>query len=387
MDESGNPHHLSLSLLFLVQLPPPIHGVTVMSERVLREAASMSGINVRHLWTGGARELTDIGRKRFRKFTDFALFLLKLCAMQFSSKRYDIAYCALAPHGEALLRDALLIGAAKRTAGRVLVHLHTQGLHEVLDGCTFLQRVSRYLISGTELISLSEGTRVAAEASGRFKRVHMLGNSVPDPGEQVTQPSGRLRCGFLGNLDSRKGVLRFVDAIAALKQAGVPAQGTIVGTTSKYLRVEDVRAHAREKGISDLIETSGFVDEETKSKILGSLDLFIYLSDHDLAPLVLLESLAHSTVPIVFDTGAMREIVGPEFQENVISEKHDCDSYLAAIVSVARKYYEAPELLEAKKRAARRRYLELFSEEAFRSNLSRIIRPDLRLPSKSSPSM
>ncbi len=372
MSEAGAPRH-PLRMLFLVQLPPPIHGVTVVSDRVLRTADAIPGVIVHHLWAGGARGLTDIGRVRVRKLANFSWLLAKLSGMRFSATRYDIAYCALAPHGEALLRDALLIGAAKKIAKRVLVHLHTRGLDEIMEGRTVLQRTVCKLIAGSELIALSEEMRDLAERSGRFSRVHRLRNCVADPGDMPMKRSGRLRCGFLGNLDPRKGVLRFVDAVAALNEAGIAAEGVIIGASTKHLRVEDVRTYAETKDVSALIETFGFVDEKTKSALLGSLDIFIYLSDHDLAPLVLLESLAHANVPIVFDTGALREIVGSAFKENVISEKADCEAYLGAIVEIARRYSDDPQSLTEKKRAARSRYLEAFSAQAFGLAVARII--------------
>ena len=367
------PRDTDLRMLFLVQLPPPIHGVTMVSERVLREARLIDGLATHHLWMGGARDLHDIGRMQLRKFAHFGWFLLQLWRQRFLAPRYDIAYCALAPHGEALLRDALLIAAAKRISRRVLVHLHTRGLEEVLAVATASRQLACSLISGTELITLSDETRQLARASGHFARVHLLRNCVPDPGPPSPEWSGRLRCGFLGNLDARKGVLRFVDAIAALREADIPVEGIVMGSDSKHLTAIDVRAYAEAKGVSDVVEVRGFVEEDVKSQTLGTFDLFIYLSDHDLAPLSLLEALAHAAVPVVFDTGALREIVGPDFAAHVIAEKTDCAEYIKTIVSLARRYYEHPQLLAEARNAARLRYCTTFSETAFTTRLAQIL--------------
>lgn len=361
----------NVKVLALVQLPPPIHGVTAVSARVLQDIASFPDIWVRHLWMGGAKDLRDVGKKRAGKYVEFARLLAKVGISRLRG-RYDIAYCAIAPHGDALLRDAILIFAAKICARRVIVHQHTRGLQEVLDGRAKAQRIVRRLISGTELIALSKSARAEAVSTACFNRVHLLRNAVPDPGERSIETGHRLRCSYLGNFDERKGVLRFVDSVAAMRAAAIPAEGVIMGGSSRHLNVNDVWEYVQTKSLSKCIKVCGFCHEEAKSAMLESTDLFVYLTEHDLAPLVLLESMAHGAVPIVFDTGALREMVGPEFADNVISEKGDADKYLERITFLAQRYWDDPKLLLAARKAARRRYLEKFSESAFRAGLAEI---------------
>lgn len=360
-------------VLFLAQMPPPIHGVTTISRRVRAMIEAMPGYEVEHLWLGGARTLHDVGKASLRKVTGFGWLLSRLATRAATGKRYDFTYQTLAPHGDAALRDGILISLSKRLTKRALVHLHTQGLEEILAGESRRQRLLRSMIAGTELIAISGHVAEMARRSGIFSRVHDLPNLVIDPGGPDYAPNARLQCGYLGNYDERKGVLRFIDSIAAIKEAGVPVDACIAGGPTKHLSADDVRAYATRRGVGDVVEVLGFVSEAQKHEMFRRLDLFIYPTDHDLAPLVVLEAMALGAVPIVFDTGGLREMVGPDFADHVVAEKRDAAVFTAAIAALATGYARDPVRLAAAKTAARQRYETHYTPEIYERRLAAIL--------------
>jgi len=360
-------------VLFLAQMPPPIHGVTTMSRRVRSMIEAMPGYEVEHLWLGGARSLHDVGKASVRKVTGFGWLLSRLAARAVTGKRYDFTYQTLAPHGDAALRDGLLIALSKRLTKRALVHLHTQGLEEILAGGSRRQRLLRSMIAGTELIAISGHVADMARRSGLFSRVHDLPNLVIDPGEPGCAPNARLQCGYLGNYDERKGVLRFIDCIAAIKAAGIAVDARIAGGPTKHLSADDVRAYATRRGVGDVVKVLGFVSEAEKYELFRRLDLFIYPTDHDLAPLVVLEAMALGAVPIVFDTGGLREMVGPRFADHVIAEKRDAAAFTSDIAALAAGYAGDPVRLSAAKTAARQRYETTYTPEIYEHRLAAIL--------------
>lgn len=361
------------TVLFLAQMPPPIHGVTTMSRRVRAMIEALPGYSVEHLWLGGARTLHDVGKASARKIAGFAWLLARLALRGLTGKRYDLTYQTLAPHGDAAVRDGLIIWLSRRLTRRALVHLHTQGLDELLAGDTPRRRLLRAMITGSELIAISGHVGEMARRSGRFTRVHDLPNLVEDPGSPEFAAAGVLRCGYLGNYDARKGVLRFIDCIAAIKSAGIAVEARIAGGPTKHLSADDVRAYAAGKGVGDVVSVLGFVSETEKQTLFRALDLFIYPTDHDLAPLVVLEAMALGTVPIVFDTGGLREMVGPEFADHVITEKRDSAVFTIAIAALAKRYAEAPLFLEAAKARARACYEVRYTPEIYQQRLVAIL--------------
>ncbi|HUS98532.1 MAG TPA: glycosyltransferase family 4 protein [Hyphomicrobiaceae bacterium] len=369
------------TVLFLAQMPPPLHGVTTMSKRVRGFMQDMPGVRVEHMWLGGARTLHDVGKSSIRKVAGFAWLLLRLAGRAISGRRYSMTYQTLAPHGEAAIRDALIIGVARWLSPRTLVHLHTQGLDEVLKGKSLSQKFIRYALCGTELIAISAHVGEAARRSGIFSAVHALPNYVPDPGRLTPEASPAIRCGYLGNLDPRKGVLRFVDVVSRMNADGIAVEGVIAGGPTKHLTTKDLQRYISQKGAGDFIKAPGFVSEAEKSRILHGLDFFIYPTDHDLAPLVVLEAMAHGAIPIVFDTGGLREMVGVEFQDHVIAEKGNPEVYAGKMVAIVRAISADPGRLARAKETARRHFELHYTEAVYRSRLASVVdstpRPEL----------
>jgi glycosyltransferase involved in cell wall biosynthesis len=228
---------------------------------------------------------------------------------------------------------------------------------------------------GTELIAITEGTARLATSSGIFKQVYLLSNTSDDPGEPNITIRSTITCGWLGNLDSRKGVLRFIDAIAALRKAGLPVSGRIAGGPTAELSVADVKAYSTTAGVGDVIHVIGHVGDAEKHHFFSSLDLFIYLTRHDLAPLVLIEAMSHGVIPIAFDTGGIREMMGRAFEQNVIpadSSTEQCHSTVTELVS---RYAERPAFFLEHRRSARNRYLNEYSETAFQMRCKLIFFP------------
>lgn len=360
-------------VLFLAQMPPPIHGVTMMSRRVRSMIETMPVYEIEHLWLGGASTLHDVGKASVRKVAGFAWLLGRLASRAATGQRYDITYQTLAPHGDAALRDGLLIALSKRLTKRALVHLHTQGLEEILAGGSRRLRLLRWMIKGTELIAISGHVAEMARRSGIFTRVHDLPNLAIDPGAPSRAPNVRLHCGYLGNYDPRKGVLRFIDAIAAIKAAGIEAEASVAGGPTKHLSAADVQAYAARRGVGDIVKVLGFISEAEKHDLFRSLDLFLYPTDHDLAPLVVLEAMALGAVPIVFDTGGLREMVGPDFADHVVTEKRDAAVFTANIAALAIGHARDPLRLAAAKAAARRRYETHYTPEIYERRLAAIL--------------
>lgn len=356
-------------VLFLAQLPPPVHGVSTVSAHVLRTLRGAPEFDVEHLWTGSARKIQDVGRKSIGKVIAFAGLMTRLAWRALSLRRYDIAYQTLAPHGDAAWRDGLVIAAGKCVARRSLVHLHTRGLEEILLSTSVRCRLLRWVLRGTELVAVSSGVAETARAWQGFRAVHVLPNFVPDPGRPNIAPGRRLRCGYLGNYDPRKGILRFIDIFAALKSEGFDVEGFAAGGPTRHLGAVDVRRYADERGIGPELAVHGFADEAAKRQLLGATDIFIYPTEHDLAPLVVIEAMAHGAVPVVFDTGALREMVGPSFEPNVVVPDRDPQASCAETVAIVGRHARDPAALASARHASRARYETHFTPGRFEADL------------------
>lgn len=361
-------------VLLLAQLPPPVHGVTMTTERVRRLVAEGGTADVVHQWGGSARSLADVDRRSFGKFQEFAALNLALARQVLAGDRFEIAYLTFVPWTHAALRDGIVAWWAKRLAERTLVHLHGEGLEQVTTGRGIKAALLRRMLRGTELIAITRRAVVTATASGLFTAVHHLPNAAPDPGPPAPRAAGPLRVAFLGNLDPRKGVLRFVDVIEQVVREGHDVIGGIAGGSTRHLTVEGLRTQIAERGLAGRITVHGPVHGAEKDRFLAVHDVLLYLSAHDHAPLVVIEALSHGLVPIVQHTGGVAEIAGPRFSDNVMPAKVPDADLIARAAAVVAGYAVQPAAIERDRAAARERYLVSFTEAAFARNLAAVVK-------------
>jgi glycosyltransferase involved in cell wall biosynthesis len=348
-----------------------VHGVTVMSQCVHDIIADRGRWRVNRLWLGGARGLDDINRRSIAKFVAFARLLGTLAGQVLTGVRHDLAYLTLAPWTHAALRDGLLAGAAKALSRRTFVHLHGEGLDRLLASSALRDRVLRRLLAGTELITATSGAAETAKRSHLFAGVVMLPNTVPDPipppdlVQKTGAGTGPLRIGYLANLDPRKGALRFIDAIAAVTRAGSSLRAVIAGPATPLLSREALTELVAARGLTPVVEVTGAKYGREKDAFWRNLDVFLYLSSHDHAPLVVIEALSYGVAPIVLDTGGIAEMLGPELAHNVLRRNGEPFEFEQRAAARLRSYIDAPDRLMADRRAARERYLSNFSEREF----------------------
>src|SRR5690606_31648157 len=159
-------------------------------------------------------------------------------------------------------------------------------------------RLARNLLSGAELIAVTALTAREARASGVFARVADLPNLAADPGPSPRHEREELVVSCLCNLDPRKGVFDFVDAVAVAVERGVRLRATVAGAGTAALSEQALRDHIAARGLGRIVTVAGRVDETARARLLSESDVFLYLSRHDLAPLVLIEAMAHGCAPL-----------------------------------------------------------------------------------------
>ena len=169
------------NVLFMAQLLPPIHGQAMIAGAVHQTLKDLYGAQITHLWKGGAKSATDVGKRSIKKYVEFAHMALILVFYALSFRRFEIAYLGVAPWAHTISRDAILMFLAKRVARRVLVHVHGDGLHQYMYPTSIRERIIASSFKNTELIAITENLLSDARQSDIFSAVHHLPNFAPTP--------------------------------------------------------------------------------------------------------------------------------------------------------------------------------------------------------------
>src|SRR3954454_25235912 len=168
---------------------------------------------------------------------------------------------------------------------------HFQALRRVLDHAGAL------LIGGESFID-----EVAERMGVDRARFTIVPGAVdvtrftPEPGREPGAAASPVRLLYHGRVDRRKGVLDFLDALAALRGHGVPFTATISGIGP------DVEASREKAGTLELgpdrVRFSGYVDYEAVPALYRAADVFVSPTHAEGFSNTILEAMA-SGLPVV----------------------------------------------------------------------------------------
>ena len=348
-----------------------------MSDQIYKALLRMSDISVTRFWAGSALALQDINRRSLKKYFAFSGLLFKLLVSgMLANQRYDFVYLTLAPKSHTVFRDALLALTARSLGNTVLVHLHGDGLCDRLARTTLSGRLLRFLLNGSVLIGARSKALGGAEASGVFSAFFELPNAVPDPGTYVREQSNDLRLGYLANLDPRKGALVFVEAVADMVRLGIPVRAVIAGASTPMLSQQQLEKYVAMHGLEKTICVVGPVHGSAKVSFWRNLDVFLYLTNHDYAPLVILEALSYGVSPVVRNVGAISGMLAPTLASNILSSTLSAMETKMEVVKVVQQYQSNRGKLAADQAQARALYVEQFSLDRLRCGLRKLFKSE-----------
>jgi glycosyltransferase involved in cell wall biosynthesis len=376
-------------LIVIGPTPPPIHGIAVFTELLLRQLQGIDRLAA-HLDTTDERPLDNLGRldvTNVRLGIGQAVRLIRLLAVH----REAAVYLPLAPTRWGFVRDAVLIAIARLWRRRVYVHLHggsgLEGLYATAGP------VMRWLIRATTSAvhrAWALTPSLAASSSALFPagRVEVLENVVEDPLLQIARSSamppprpeanGEFRVLYLSHLLPEKGCFDLLDAVDRL---GPRADGWHVRIVGAAL-ADSVRGMMLERatGLRDrvLVELPGEIRGEAKARLFQWADVFVLPSRYPFGegqPLALLEALA-AGLPIVSTSHSGIPDTVRDRREGLLVPPGDTDALAGALSELAAD----PGLRSALGRRARRRYEGRYAPSRLDRDLLRLLGPSEQAP-------
>lgn len=339
-------------LLCLMHLPPPLHGVTVVNQRITESAVIGERFELDVVPLRFADTVEDLGRVSAGKLARAAAIGLSLARRL--ARRPDALYLTLSPHGGALYRDLAYAALAKLAGVPRIVHIHAHGAVGSLGAA------ARWVLDGAWVIHLAP--QLASETAGLVDpgRVLIVENGVPDhnPGGALASSGARVpRVLFLSNMLPAKGPGVVLDALALVRQKGIALDATLAGPGAS---AELLAACARLG-----VEHVGAVDERTKHQLYRTHDMFALPTLRDALPLVVLEAMQHG-LPVVSTTvGAL-----PELVENGATGYLVPPGDAAALADRLAQLATDTGLRHRLGAAARARYAARFTQDAFEQRLA-----------------
>ncbi len=301
------------SILYLVHLPPPIHGASEMSRMVVDSDIVNAGFEKKVIQLNFSNSLKDLQRFTVLKiFKAVGIFFQLGYAL--AAFRPTIVYFTMIPFGPLLFRDGIYLLLIRLFGAKPVIHLHRPGLDSVSPS-----RLNRFiyqnLFHNCRIIHLSsllverELIPLGLSRSNLFSFPNTVDfNPTFSPvREKVTSIL------FFSNLYPHKGFFNLMKAFAIIADQYPEMTLTIAGYSPDPTIPSRIRELAESLHLQHRIIYLGGVEKAQRAAVYANADIFVLPSESEYFPLVILEAML-AGVPVIC-TGA--ENIGCYFKDTV----------------------------------------------------------------------
>jgi len=354
-------------ILFVVQLPPPVHGVALMNDLIVKSSHIKEAFETRHVNLGTSAQIADIG-----KFSPAKLFLsircLALILRQLFAFRPDLVYLTLSPTGFAFYRDAVYISFIKLFPARLVLHLHGQGIRTGAQNSRLFKWLCRRIFRKSHVIFLSE--RLKEDAIG-FVRTpfFIVNNGLPDDHivpQHANTHEGPIRILYLSNYVRSKGILDLIDALEIVALSNSNFHCDLVGKPFD-ITTDFLVNYIQQKKLADKVTVLGARYNDEKDRLLENADIFILPSCNDAFPLVILEAMKFGLPVISTIEGGIPDIIDDGINGLLVPKKD-----IAALAGKIIFLLDDPEERARLGAAGKNKFLHKFTLTTFEKNIRQV---------------
>ncbi|WP_378036560.1 glycosyltransferase family 4 protein [Actinomycetospora atypica] len=303
-------------MAFVGPLPPPVHGASLVTVRLLERVREHAG-DVRVVDVGGSGTGVRFAASRVWAH-------LRALAVVVGLPAGAVVYLSLSG-GLGLWYQVPLVVAARLRGLRVVVHHHSYAYLTARSVPMVL--VTRLLGPGDRHLFLSAIMRTAFLRRYSSRADHQVVSNAhvvtPGPVGPPRPPTGKLVLTHVSNLGVSKGSVAAVGAAEVLRRRHPGASLTLVGPCG------DEETAAAIAAAGDAVRWLGPLPTAGVNEVLDDADVFLFPSSYvnEAEPLVVLEALSRGVPVIATRRGALPDLLPPEW----LVESPDPDEIAARV--------------------------------------------------------
>ncbi len=295
-------------ILFLIKIPPPIHGGTLVSQMVNGSLLLQDNFNIKTIPIRYVKNVKDLGVISIKKFVITIFNFFKLLR-ELIYYRPDLVYFHMSHLGKAFIRDLIFVILVKVFRTKLVYHMHGKGIKNVTDRSKVQKYLYKFVFNNTYVICLSE--LLVDDIENVFNgKVFIVNNGIP-VNEYLPQKivqDNFVNVLFLSNLIVNKGILDFIDSLEIIFKKKIKFNAKIIGAEFEITK-ENIDSILNKKKLSDSVKYLGPLYVEDKTIELINSDIFVFPTYSDCFPLVILESMQLGLPVVSTFEGAIPGIV------------------------------------------------------------------------------
>ena len=300
------------SILFIVPLPPPVHGSSMMCNYIKESELINSTFDCDYVNLSTSRTMDEVHTFGWVKIWRFLCSWFHVLWLLLT-RRYDLCYLAIAFH-KGLLKDAPFVFLCKLFHRKTVIHLHGKGASDDAKNA-FYRWLLKSIFDNTKVIMLSWLLYPDVEQFVRKEDVSICPNGIPVNDDTIIDVGNEKKefaipkLLFLSNLHVSKGVFVLLDALEILKDKGYSFVCDFVGGETTEIDANKFEEEVEKRHLEKQVFYHGRKYGEEKDAFFEKSDLFIFPTNEDCFPLVLLEAMAHHLPIVTTDEGAIPDEV------------------------------------------------------------------------------
>lgn len=353
-------------ILFILHLPPPVHGASVVGELIKDSQLVADSFDTRFLNLSTSRKLEEISSFTFRKVS-FLFRLLRDARRIVKEWKPDLVYVTPTSSLPGFLKDFLLVRMLKREGCRVIAHMHNAGVSENQGRWLYNHLYSKFFLD-LQVILLSERLYPDVRKYVPLERVFVCPNGVTEMPLPRVPESPVPTILFFSNLLRSKGIFDFVDACRIWKEKGLSFRADIAGGETADLAREGLEVLLKESGLENRVFYHGAAYGADKAALFARADVFVFPSYREAFGLVAAEAMSARLPVVATSVGSVPDMVA-EGENGFLVAPGD----VPALSERVARLLSDPDLRHSMGRAGYDRYREKFSLEQFERRIVRIL--------------
>ena len=208
-------------ILFILHLPPPIHGAAMMGKYIQESELVNSSFDCFCINLATAGSLSDIGHISLKKLLKY-FFLLKHISNVVREIRPELVYITPNAGGKAFFKDFIVVQMLKSMGCKVIAHYHNKGVSVYQSKWVYNFFYKRFF-SNLKVILLAENLYKDMAKYVKREDVYICPNGIPSSCKEEMEARRNNvipHLLFLSNLLISKGVIVLLDALRILKEKG-----------------------------------------------------------------------------------------------------------------------------------------------------------------------
>lgn len=352
--------------MFLVQLPPPIHGASAVNKSIQESKLINNQYSTHFINISPASDLSDIGKYSLVKILKIIRIFFGII-VSFHKFKPDLIYITLSPHGLAFYKDGLIALILKTMGGRLVFHLHGKGIKKEADKSWFKKNIYKLVFRKVDVIHLSE--KLFSDLEGirdPSTSIVAVANGIDNSDYTDSQPRNTvLTFIYLSNLIRTKGADILIRASALISEKyNQRFQVRIIGNPSTIAYANELKNLITPR-LSEIIKIVGPKYGKEKALELCTSHIFVLPTKNDCFPLSILEAMAAGLVVISTNEGAISDIVDHGVTGEILPIASP-----EALAEAMIKHIENQQYSQTCSQSGHEKFLSKYTQAIFEKNLA-----------------